>query len=865
LNLCLTCRDIRSDAHGGLTRAMCDLADALAEQGHSVHLLTDMVDSPASVPADPPGSGPLVAPLTRLPVGPGPRALGAAPAESAARDLMYAAAAYREVRRIHEDEEPVDAVLAPLWRSEGAVCLLDDRFPTIVSCMTSMQTLSEVDPSSWGRPEIQSRLSLEHESLVRSRYLHGLTEAVLSKTIRDYRLSPDVTAVIGRGLRDRRGPELREPARDRAVRILFVGRLERRKGVDTLLAAANELLAGGLSVKFTLAGANGDPGVLAEFEQNAKNRAWLREAVRLTGPVSDQELDDLYRDSDIVCCPSRYESHGVVLLEAMMFGKAIATCATGGIPEVVEAGHNALVSPPEDAIALAESLRVLASDHRLCETLGAAARHTYERRFDAQPVAQRMSAFVEAVIASRSGHGEAGGGDVVTRLEQLLADTGVAPPESVRPAARELLDRLGPAAAETRRLLHEAALTMPAPEVAVVTEGRSRVCAVVVTRDRPADLRRCLDSLKLAGAPVRTVVVDNGSGSSSANRIAAVCDSRRETQLLRLERDAGRARGRRLGAELADGEMVLLLDDDAELLPGAIEHLVAELDAHPGAAAVSATVVGTDGRVQHSGGLVQSDEGIATFSLCGAGEPFDRARLSASGAAGWVPGTALLTRRDLLERFPIDDRMGACYENEEWCYRVGRERPGVFRRSREALVIHHLEPKDLPGSGWDSRSMMSGQLAACARFYGRHGLLLAPAVFDLAPGLRLDDGTCDLAGARLLMELVSAKGPRWVTDALISGELSGLIHAHRWQTELELTQSRLDRLQGETVALREAVRAQEQTMESLRRRREVTDFLQQRHETLTAIEQGGWWRLRHRLLPAIHGVRRLSVRLRRER
>jgi hypothetical protein len=61
-----------------------------------------------------------------------------------------------------------------------------------------------------------------------------------------------------------------------------------------------------------------------------------------------------------------------------------------------------------------------------------------------------------------------------------------------------------------------------------------------------------------------------------------------------------------------------------------------------------------------------------------------------------------------------------------------------------------------------------------------------------------------------------------------------------------------DRQQAERelARLHEAIRAQEQTLE----------FLRRRHETLTAIEQGGWWRLRSRLLPVLRPLAKLRAR-----
>jgi glycogen(starch) synthase len=391
MNLCLSCRDITVDSHGGLARSMRDLAEALAQAGHSVRLLTDR--SEADVPhlggvsivrvPVPPASGPFASPL----------------AETAPHNLMHAAAVYREVRRIHEHERPVDAVLAPLWRSEGAVCALDGRFPTVVSCMTSLRTLTEIDAGYQLFGDLRERLALERAALSRSRYLHGLTEAVLAKTIADYDLQPELAAVIGRGLRDRRGQAIARESIAQPVRVLFVGRLERRKGVDTLLAAARALVDEGLAVTFTLVGPNADSVYRSSFEQAAAARPALRSAVSFTGAVSDAELDRLYAESDIVCAPSRYESHGVVLIEAMMFGKPIVTCDAGGIGEVVQAGRNALVSPPDEPVALAASLSRLCADPELRARLGAAGRVAYEQRFDARAVARQMESFLERVIA----------------------------------------------------------------------------------------------------------------------------------------------------------------------------------------------------------------------------------------------------------------------------------------------------------------------------------------------------------------------------------------------------------------------------------------------------------------------------------
>ena len=388
MNVYLACREVVVDLHGGLPRATCDLASALARAGHRVTLVTDR--SPAPVPALD-GVEVVRVGLDSVSVA----FPGAAP-ETAPHNLLHAAAVWRELDHRHVHDAPVDVVLAPLWRSEGAVSVLDRRWPTVISCMTSLQTLVELDPGYRSLPDLDQRLAFERAALQRSPLLHGLTNAVLEKTIRDFELAPGTTGVVGRGLADRR--VTRNRARGSGdVHILFVGRVEHRKGVDVLFAAAQRLLADGVPVRFTVAGPTADPGLMASCEAAVAASETLRERVTFTGHVTDEALTKLYASADIVCAPSRYESHGIVLLEAMMFGAAIVTCDAGGIREVVQNELTALVVPPDDVEALTEALRRAVTDGALRARLGAAGRATYERRFESGAVAHDMAAFFARV------------------------------------------------------------------------------------------------------------------------------------------------------------------------------------------------------------------------------------------------------------------------------------------------------------------------------------------------------------------------------------------------------------------------------------------------------------------------------------
>ena len=347
----------------------------------------------------------------------------------------------------------------------------------------------------------------------------------------------------------------------------------------------------------------------------------------------------------------------------------------------------------------------------------------------------------------------------------------------------------GPGTDATVRQLRDAALAAEPPS----RESTARVTAVVLTRDRPQVLLRALESVEDSGVAVHTLVIDNNSAPAAARDVAAICEARANTELKRSERNLGCAGGRRLGIELADSEFVLFLDDDAELMPGAIDHLLLELERNPDAGAVTATVVRSDGTVLHSGGGMEVTGEIVTFELQCDGVPFSTATVPASGPSGWAPGGAMLARRELLAEFPFDEKMGAYFEDNEWSYRVWRARPNCFRRSREALVVHPVNPKHVPAADFATRSRMVELLASYARFYESHGRLLGPWLFDHVPELRAEDGSLDLPAARLLMELVRAKGADWTLMSWMNGDLEGLLTANRRLVRLEVAEAALGR------------------------------------------------------------------------
>jgi len=168
-----------------------------------------------------------------------------------------------------------------------------------------------------------------------------------------------------------------EPARAAAMRrrydlperyILFVGTLEPRKNVKTLLQAFAHVIADkpqdGLHL--VIAGGRGWGG---EDYVAMVEALGLRDAVRFTGFVDDDHLPDVYRGALLFVYPSLYEGFGLPVLEAMACGVPVITSKRASLPEV--AGDAALLVDPTQPEALAAAMSALLHDGALRQDLRA--------------------------------------------------------------------------------------------------------------------------------------------------------------------------------------------------------------------------------------------------------------------------------------------------------------------------------------------------------------------------------------------------------------------------------------------------------------------------------------------------------------
>jgi glycosyltransferase involved in cell wall biosynthesis len=161
------------------------------------------------------------------------------------------------------------------------------------------------------------------------------------------------------------GPNVRRSLPDRYV--LAVGSLIPRKGYDILVKAVGLVRDRGCLLNVVIVGDGPEASRLAIL---AKDLA-VEEQVFFAGDRSQAEVLQFYPRARFFVHTAREEAFGLVLLEAMAFGKAVIAPRVGGIPEFVRHGETGLLVKPDDPAALAEAMIVLDGDEAFRDKLAA--------------------------------------------------------------------------------------------------------------------------------------------------------------------------------------------------------------------------------------------------------------------------------------------------------------------------------------------------------------------------------------------------------------------------------------------------------------------------------------------------------------
>ena len=401
--LVLLSADYPPNRSGGLATLTASLATSLAALGHRIHVITKSIDSDR-VDFE---QGVWVHRIVVRPQASADAVRQAVP--QAVWD--WSATARDEVNRIAEHRR-VDCIETPIWDCEGIAFLDDRRWPLVVSLQTTFHFWLQSHPgmrtdASWMQAIGTPMLQLERRMFVEADGIRAISRAIRLdiESAYDLRFDDAKVRTIAPGIDSRPLPSRSMQRTDASVlTVLFVGRLERRKGIDVLLSAIPMVLSNCPAVRFRIVGDNtlrGDSGATVRVEFAAVIASIPNHALLFEGRLDDTALDSAYADCDVFVGPSRYESFGLVYLEAMRAGKPVVACATGGVPEVVDDRSGILIAP-DDSSALASAIVELVTNPALRARMGAQGRRRFDEDFTSEKMAERSLELYESCLRTHA-------------------------------------------------------------------------------------------------------------------------------------------------------------------------------------------------------------------------------------------------------------------------------------------------------------------------------------------------------------------------------------------------------------------------------------------------------------------------------
>jgi len=187
------------------------------------------------------------------------------------------------------------------------------------------------------------------------------------------------------------------PTRDVVKRknsLLFVGRLDRRKGIDYLVEAILYVKKEIPDAVLFIVGEGKLKHKLVEFIKSNN----LTSNIIFLGSISDDELVEWYSKVQALVVPSLFEGFGIVCIEAMACGLPVIGTKVPGIVDIIRDRDNGLLVPPQDSKGLAEAIVQMLNDNYLRKLLRNKGRDEVLKRFSWESIANKTAQIYREVM-----------------------------------------------------------------------------------------------------------------------------------------------------------------------------------------------------------------------------------------------------------------------------------------------------------------------------------------------------------------------------------------------------------------------------------------------------------------------------------
>jgi glycosyltransferase involved in cell wall biosynthesis len=296
----------------------------------------------------------------------------------------------------------IDVIEAPLWDGEGFLLRLKNipliirlQTPFFIAATLYKDQVKSVKASCW----------IERQSLLKADLIASISKSSGRMIGEYYKINPQkiIYTPLGMPYKKLKSDVKKEK---KIKKVLFVGRLERRKGIKELIEAIPVVIKRYSNVEFDIVGKDSQvaPGNIS-YEGYAKKILKKNELKKVIfhGFCTEDALKRFYNNCDMLVAPSIYESCGQIYLEAMEFAKPVIGTDVGGIPEIVKDKETGLLVKPGDSKQLTESMISLLEDDDLRQKMGINGRKLAQEKFSVKKMVDSTLNLYKAAIKIAGG------------------------------------------------------------------------------------------------------------------------------------------------------------------------------------------------------------------------------------------------------------------------------------------------------------------------------------------------------------------------------------------------------------------------------------------------------------------------------
>jgi len=397
LRICLLSEEYPPLHTEGIARSSYVLAFGLSELGHEVHVLTRAASTSTKVYGGAYVHG--VDPTQDY-------AYAEYPGISAL--LNYSGGVYQKLKSVIADHK-VQLVESPLWHVEGLVSAIRGDLPVVVHPVTGARQLAQMYNRTSDN-ELKIMGDLEEKFLgfasglaINSTATHKTLEDVYHIDLSRYRAQLTPFGIIP--IRDEDVPPM--PSSEPPI-VLFLGRLEQRKGILDLFAAIPQVAKEFPNVQFWFAGKDNSLGDGFRNKHKVDYPAYFARKypqhqgnVEFLGFVDERFLPKLFEVCSLFVAPSLYESFGLIYVEAMNYARPAIGCTVGGAADIIVNGETGYLVPPESPNDLAAAIVNALRSRKCLEGMGKAGRQRMLDKFTHLTMARSFVSLYRDILSQR--------------------------------------------------------------------------------------------------------------------------------------------------------------------------------------------------------------------------------------------------------------------------------------------------------------------------------------------------------------------------------------------------------------------------------------------------------------------------------